>query len=443
MESSMFLPVLILVVSFTVMLVLNTQIAVAIALSTLLTLWSVSTSVPIPADVVVAQRMASGMESFALLAIPMFIVSGMLLGRGGMARRIMDFAASIMSVFPGGLALANVLACMLFGSISGAAAAAVSSIGGFMIPEMNRKNYPPEFSVGVTVTAATTGLLIPPSNIMIVYAMAAGGISITSLFLGGVIPGIITGLCLMATAMIICIIKGYGRIRKDDGTFEDTPRPPVVRSFINALPALSIGIVVLLGILMGWFTATEAAAVAVVLSFIFAVWVYREVKMKDVGKIMFDSAITSSVVLLLIGTSSAMSWVLSFVDIPQAITAGLLEFSQNKWTILIIINIILLLVGTFMDMTPAVLIFTPIFLPIVTDFGIDPVHFGIIMVANLCVGLCTPPVGTCIFIGCSVGKTKLMQTTLAILPFCLAMLVALAIIVAFPALTTWLPSLQR
>lgn len=441
MDPLLIYPVLILVASFLAMLAINTPIAAAIAISTLLTLWSVASSMPIPAEVVVVQRMAVGMESFALLAIPMFIISGNLLGRGGMARRIMDFAAALMAFFPGGLALANVFACMLFGSISGSAAAAVSSVGGCMIPEMNKKNYPPEFSVALTASAATTGLLIPPSNVMIVYAMAAGGVSISALFFAGILPGILTGIALMIAAIIICKIKGYGKIHKEDGTIENTQKLSIVKTFIEAFPSLFIGVIVLGGILIGIFTATEAAAVAVLYAFIFAVLIYREVKFSEVPKILLDSGVTSAVVLLLIGTSTAMSWVLSFVDIPQTISAAMLSLSDNKWVILIIINLLLLCVGTFMDMTPAVLIFTPIFLPVMQSFGIDPIHFGILMIANLCVGLCTPPVGTCLFVGCSVGNTKLLPTTKALIPFFLAMIVALAFIVAFPSISLWIPSL--
>lgn len=438
MEAAILYPALVLSISFVLMLIINAPIVAALGVSTLLTLYSVSASLPIPVEAVVAQRMAVGMESFSLLAIPMFIVSGNLLGRGGMARRIMDFAAAVMAPFPGGLALANVLACMLFGSISGSAAAAVSSVGGCMIPEMKTKNYPPEFCTAVTATAATTGLLIPPSNVMIVYGMAAGGVSISALFLAGILPGILTGFALMVAAIVISRWKGYGKTDASGISYM-----LIFRRLTDALPSLMIGVVVLGGILLGIFTATEAAAVAVVYAFIFAVMIYREVKLSQIPEILLDSAVTSAVVLLLIGSSSAMSWVLSFLDIPQGISAAMMTLSDNPWIILLLINVILLIVGAFMDMTPAILIFTPIFLPVMLNFGIDPIHFGIIMIANLCVGLCTPPVGTCLFVGCSVGGTRLLPTTKAMLPFFVAMFAALVLITVIPALSLWIPSFLK
>lgn len=437
MNNTLLLPSLVLLVSFVLMLKINTPIAVAIVLSTFLTLVSLSSSLPLPADVLITHTMASGMESFALLAIPMFVLSGSLMGRGGMARRIMDFAAVLLAPFPGGLAMANVLACMLFGSISGSAAAAVSSIGGCMLPEMNRKNYPATFSVALTATAATTGLLIPPSNVMIVYAMSAGGLSISALFLAGILPGVTMGLLLMIFAMVISQVYGYGKIA--GAVREKYSLRALLRSFLFALPSLLIGVVVLGGIISGIFTATEAAAISVVYALIFSMFIYREVKLADLKSALLDSGITSAVVLILIGASSAMSWMLAFIDIPQNLSAALLSLSDNKWVLLIIINMVLLLVGTFMDMTPAILIFTPILLPVMKTLGISPIHFGIFMIANLCVGLCTPPVGTCLFVGCTVGKTQLLPTTKAMIPFFFAMLIGLTLIVAIPSLSTYLP----
>lgn len=439
MDNALFLPSMVLLVSFVWMLAIKTPIAVAISLSTLLTLIAVSGVVSLPASVIISHRMAGGIESFTLLAIPMFILAGNLMGRGGMARRIMDFSAALLSKLPGGLAAANVLACMLFGTISGSAAAAVSSIGGAMIPEMKRKHYPAEYSVALTATSATTGLLIPPSNVIIVYAMSAGSLSITTLFLAGIIPGVLVGLCITVVAIFLAYRKGYGKVpgvqEKSISFFE------LFRSFMLAFPSLAIGVLVLVGIVCGLFSPTEAAAVSVGYAFVFAVIVYREVKLSDLKGILLESGITSAVVLLLIGASCAMSWVLSYLDIPQTLSAFLFEFSSNKWCILILINITLLLVGTFMDMTPAILIFTPIFLPLMKTLGIDPVHFGIIMIANLCVGLCTPPVGTCLFVGCTVGKTQLFKTTFSMIPFFLAMLVALVLIVVFPQISLYIPQL--
>jgi tripartite ATP-independent transporter DctM subunit len=419
-----------LVISFGLMLYINVPIAVAIAASTLLCVFA-SGGDP---TYTVALKMANGIDSFTLLAIPFFILSGLLMGQGGIARRLIDFAAACVGRFPGGLSYVNTLTCMLFGSISGSAAAAVSSVGGFMIPEMNRKGYPRDFNVALTVTSATTGLIIPPSNIMIVYAVAAGSVSIISLFLAGIIPGIVMGLCLMA----VC----YLRARKD-GWEGSAPVAwtDLASAFLRALPSLLLVIIVIGGILGGIFTATEAAAIAVLYSFILAVLVYREVKWTDLSDILLKGAITTSVVMLLIGASSGMSWLLTTENVPQQVSAALLALSENPIIILLAINLLLLAVGTFMDMTPAVLIFTPIFLPVVTALGMSELQFGIVMIANLCIGLCTPPVGTCLFLGCGVGRTTIAKVTPPLIPFFIAMIVALLAITYIPALSTWLPSL--
>lgn len=420
--------VLILVTSFAVMLVMNVPIAVAISMSTFLSIIATGGD----PNYTLAMKMANGVDSFALLAIPFFILSGMLMGRGGMARRLIDFAATLVGRFPGGLAYVNTLTCMLFGSISGSATAAVSSVGGFMIPEMNAKKYGREFNVAVTTTAATTGLMIPPSNIMIVYAVATGSVSIAAMFMAGVLPGIVTGLCIMVVAGIISLRKGYGA--GDKASFWQ-----FLVSLKRAILSLLLIFIVIGGILGGIFTATEAAAVAVAYSFVLAVIVYREVKISDIPDILLKTGITTAVVMLLIGASSGMSWLLTTQNIPQTVSAALLGMSDNPIIILLTINMLLLIVGTFMDMTPAVLIFTPIFLPVVTDMGMHPVHFGIVIIANLCIGLCTPPVGTCLFVGCGVGNTTIAKVTRPMIPFFVAMIVALMMITYIPQLTMWLP----
>jgi tripartite ATP-independent transporter DctM subunit len=335
--------------------------------------------------------------------------------------------------FRGGLAFVNILTCMLFGAISGSAAAAVSSVGGFMIPLMNKRGYDKNFNTAVTVTAATTGLLIPPSNVMIVYSLATGGIvSIAAIFMAGVIPGILVGLGLMLVAGIISIKNQYGEGEK--ATFIEA-----IKSFLSAIPALMLIVIVLGGILLGVFTATEASAVAVLYAFILAVFCYKEVKIKEIPKILLQCGVTTSVVFLLIGTSMAMSWVLAAENVPQDISAALLSLTDNRFVLLLMINVILLAVGTFMDMTPAVLIFTPIFLPIVTGLGVDPVHFGIIMIMNLCIGLCTPPVGTCLFLGCGIGETTVTKVIPKIIWFFVAMIAVLLICSYIPDLSLWLP----
>jgi TRAP-type C4-dicarboxylate transport system permease large subunit len=478
--------ILILTVSFFVLLLVNTPVAVAIACASLLAILANGGD----AAYTVAQRMANGVDSFPLLAIPFFVFSGYLMGRGGLARRLIDFAALFVGRFPGGLGYVNTLTCMLFGSISGSAAAAVSSVGGFMIPEMNRKGYNREFNVAVTATAATTGLLIPPSNCMIVFSVAAGSVSIAAMFMAGILPGILVGLCIMVVAGIIAVKNRYGSLDAAGGDLaEKTPASKVITavvlvavlgaavfltrsgalnlafqmgtltvsthfvlfvffsalysvvftSFRRAYPTLLLIFIVIGGILSGAFTATEAAAVAVAYAFLLCVLIYREIPWKALPGICLQTGITTAVVMLLIGASSAMSWIMTVTNIPQTVSAALMGLSENPTVILLTINALLLVVGMFMDMTPAILIFTPILLPVVRQLGLSDIHFGIILIANLCIGLCTPPVGTCLFIGCGVGKTTIAKVTVKALPFFLAMLVALMLITFIPWLSLAIP----
>ncbi len=423
-------PTIILVSSFAVLLMLNVPIAFAIGLSTLFTILTIG---GLPALKIVAHTMATGIDSFALLAIPFFILAGLLMGRGGIAQRLIDFANVIFGRFRGGLSYVNVMTCMLFGAISGSAVAAVSSVGGFMIPLMNKEGYDRDFNASVTITAATTGLLIPPSNVMIVYSLATGGaVSIAAIFLAGFIPGILMGIGLMIVSGVISIKRNYGK-GVTFGLRES------VQKFLVALPPLFLVVLVLGGILAGFFTATEAAAIAVVYAFILSVFVYREVKLSEIPQILLDCGITTAVVMLLIGTSMAMSWAMAYENIPQDISSGLLSLTNDKFMILLIINIFLLVVGTFMDMTPAILIFTPIFLPIMESLGVHPIHFGIVMIMNLCIGICTPPVGTCLFVGCGIAKTTVTQVIKPLLPFFAAMIVVLFIVTYFPVLTMAVP----
>ncbi|MDX9794873.1 MAG: TRAP transporter large permease [Kiritimatiellia bacterium] len=417
--------ILILTVSFFVLLLMNAPVAVAIAVSSLLAILANGGD----AAYTVAQRMANGVDSFPLLAIPFFVFSGYLMGRGGLARRLIDFAALAVGRLPGGLGYVNTLTCMLFGSISGSAAAAVSSIGGFMIPEMNRKGYNREFNVAVTATAATTGLLIPPSNSMIVYSVAAGSVSIAAMFMAGILPGILVGACIMITAAVLSIRHGYG---KQAPGADAEPRLHPLLVCWRAVPSLLMMVLIIGGILRGVFTATEAAAIAVAYAFLLCVVIYREIPWKDLPGICLQTGITTAVVMLLIGASSAMSWIMTVANIPQTVSAALMGLSENPVVILLTINALLLVVGMFMDMTPAILIFTPILLPVVRQLGLSDIHFGIILIANLCIGLCTPPVGTCLFIGCGVGKTTIAKVTVKALPFFLAMLVALMLITFVP-----------
>lgn len=423
-------PTMTLVFSFVILLMMNVPIAFAIGLSTLFMILVIG---GLPAFKIMAHSIATGIDSFVLLAIPFFILAGLLMGRGGIAQRLIDFANFLFGGFRGGLAYVNVMTCMLFGAISGSAVAAVSSVGGFMIPLMNKEGYDRDFNAAVTITAATTGLLIPPSNVMIVYSLATGGaVSIAAIFLAGFIPGILTGLGLMIVSGVISVRRNYGkgvRFGLKEG----------LQKFLVALPPLFLVVLVLGGILLGYFTATEAAAIAVVYAFILSVWVYREVKIREIPQILLQCGITTAVVMLLIGTSMAMSWAMAYENIPRDISAGLLELTADKYMILLIINLMLLIVGTFMDMTPAILIFTPIFLPIVENLGIHPIHFGIIMIMNLCIGICTPPVGTCLFVGCGIADTTVTRVIRPLLPFFAAMMVVLFIVTYFPVLSLMVP----
>ena len=425
-------PTIVLVTSFMVLLILNVPIAFAIGISSLLTVWTIG---GIPALKTVAHTIATGIDSFALLAIPFFILAGLLMGRGGIARRLVDFANVLVGRFRGGLSYVNVVTCMLFGAISGSSVAAVSSVGGFMIPLMNKEGYHRDFNASVTITAATTGLLIPPSNVMIVYSLATGGIvSIAAIFLAGFIPGILMGLGLMVVSGITSIKRNYGK-----GASFDL-KDAVVKFFV-ALPPLMLVVLILGGILLGFFTATEASVIAVLYAFILSVFVYREVRIREIPEILLQCGITTAVVMLLIGTSMAMSWAMAFENIPQEISAALLNLTSNKILILLIINLLLLFVGTFMDMTPAILIFTPIFLPIVTQLGVHPIHFGIVMIMNLCIGLCTPPVGSVLFVGCGIAETTITKVIRHLLPFFAAMILVLLLVTYLPVLSLIVPKI--
>lgn len=422
-------PILVLAISFAVLLAVGVPIAFCIGISTVATmLLSIET---LPAMTTVAQRMASGLNTFALLAIPFFILAGQLMNRGGMARRLVDFAKALLGMLPGGLAYVNVVASMMFGAVSGSAVAAASAVGGFMGPQMKKEGYDKNFSAAVNITAATTGLLIPPSNVLIVYSLASGGVSIAALFLAGYLPGILVGLSLMAVA-------GVWSYRKQYPISGTVPVRVAFKRFLASLPSVLMLLLVIGGIVAGWFTATEAAAVAVAYALVLA-FIYQEIAVRDLPDILLDTATTTAIVMLLIGTSIAMSWVLSFENIPQNISAALVALTESKILILLIINAVLLAVGTFMDMTPAVLIFTPIFLPIAVDLGIDPVHFGIMMVLNLCVGLCTPPVGSVLFVGAAVGDTTISRVIRPLLPLFAAMVFALLVVTYVPEISLWLP----
>jgi tripartite ATP-independent transporter DctM subunit len=353
------------------------------------------------------------------------------MNRGGIARRLIALARALVGSLPAGLAHVHVLASMLFGALSGSAVAAASAVGGVMGPRMEEEGYDRDDAAALNIAAATTGLVIPPSNILIVYSLASGGVSIAALFVAGYLPGLVVGLALMAAAAL-----GFGRrVRRGAADGE-----PLLRRLRDALPSLGLLVVVMGGIVAGVFTATEASAIAVAYSLLLAL-AGGELRPRDLPAALRDAAATTGIVMLLIGTSVGLSWLLAFERIPQLVAEAILGLSQEPWAVLLLINGVLLVVGTFMDMTPAVLIFTPMFLPVVEELGVDPVHFGIVMVLNLCIGLCTPPVGSVLFVGCAVAGTDVRRVVRPLWPLYLAMLAALSLVTFVPALSLWLPGL--
>ena len=425
------IPVIILVLSFIFFISIGTPVAWSIAISSLLT---IIVSIPLlPSVTTIAQRMATGLDSFALLAIPFFVLSGQLMTHGSIAHRLIGFAKTIVGAFPGGLALINIIAAMLMGSIAGSAMASASAMGSILGPEMEKEGYAKEYGAAVNITSATIGLIIPPSNVLIVYSLASGGVSVAALFLAGYIPGILTGLLLM-------IVAGIWAKKHNYKTFPRSSFREVLKTFIIAFPSLLLLFIVIGGIVGGFFTATEASAIAVIYTLVLG-FIYKEINVNNIPKILLESAKTSAVVMLLIAASMSMSWIMSYENIPQTLGDFLLNISDNKIIILLIINLLLLFVGVFMDMTPAVLIFTPIFLPVVKTLGIDPIQFGIIMVLNLCIGLCTPPVGSVLFVGIGIAKTSIEKVIRPLLPLFLAMILALILITFIPQITLWLPQM--
>ncbi|MEQ1965056.1 TRAP transporter large permease [Xenorhabdus khoisanae] len=418
--------------TFAILLVLSVPVSFAIGLSSLV---AITMTLPLGSAItVVAQRMAAGVDNFSLLAIPFFILAGNIMNQGGIAARLINLAKVIGGRLPGSLLHVNIMANMLFGAISGSAVASAAAVGGTMAPMQRKEGYDPNLSAAVNIASCPSGLLIPPSNTLIVYSLVSGGTSIAALFLAGYIPGIIMGISLMIVSAIIAKRKRY----------PVAPRPTWNEFFDTAwkaIPSLMLIVVIMGGIIAGIFTATEASAIAVLYSFILAVVIYREVSFKQLPKIILDSAVTTSIVLLLIGVSMGMSWAMANADLPYLIADALMAVSDNPLTILLVINIILLIVGIFMDMTPAILIFTPIFLPVAMSMGIDPVHFGIIMTFNLAIGICTPPVGSALFVGCSVGDVSIDKVLKPLFPMYIALISALALVTYLPQLSLWLPEL--
>lgn len=414
------------------LLVIGVPISYAIGISSLAAILSV-----VPLDVSVltaAQRTFVGMSKFSLTAIPFFILAGNLMNQGGIAKRLVDFVLAILGKLPGSLLVTNVGANALFGAISGSASAAAAAVGSMVREGEEDQGYDPAVCAATNAASAPAGLLIPPSNALITYSLVSGGTSVAALFLAGYIPGIIWALCCIVVAVIIAKKKGY---RGTSGKF-DWKNLGVAT--LRALPSLSLIVVVIGGIVAGIFTATEGSAIAVVYALILGIC-YKNITLKSFWRIVVDSAKMSGMIVFLIGVSNILGWVMAFTQIPQAISAALLGITENPIIILLIMNVILLVAGTFMDVTPAILIFTPLFLPIVKTFGMSPIQFGLILVYNLCIGNITPPVGNTLFVSIKVGKTTLAKVMPYMLLYYVAILVGLLLVTYVPFITMGLPGL--
>lgn len=415
-----------------VMLLAGVPIAIGLAVS------SICAILPVlefePAVLTGAQRIFSGISVFNLIAIPFFILAGNIMNKGGIAIRLINFAKIFTGRIPGALAHTNVIANMLFGAISGSGTAAASAMGSIIGPVEEEEGYDKNFSAAVNIATAPTGLLIPPSNVMITYALVSGGTSIAALFMAGYIPGILWGLACMIVVYVFAKKEGYTSTRRFAGKEK-------LQMAFQAIPSLLMIVIVIGGIIGGIFTATEGAVAAVVYSLVLSLFFYRSITAEDLVKIFKDSAEMTGIIIFLIGVSSIMSWVMAFTGLPSAISEAMLGISDNRYVILIIINLLLLVVGTFMDMTPACLIFTPIFLPVCQKLGMNSVHFGIMMIFNLCIGTITPPVGTTLFVGVKVGKTKIEQVIRPLLYYFGAIFLVLLLVTYIPAISMWLPGL--
>ena len=416
---------LVLFFVFVVLLVLGMPIAISIAFSSMMTLLLV-----IPFDVSAfssAQKMVGSINSFSLIAIPFFVLSGIIMNNGGIAKKLVDFAMLFVGRVPGALAHTNVLGNALFGSISSSAIAASTAIGGVLIPQQVEEGYDRKFATAVNIASAPTGMVIPPSTAFIMYSLVAGGTSISALFMGGYLVGIFWSLGIMLVAFIVAKKNKYPVVEKGQMAHAG-------KIIKEAIPSLLLIVIIIGGILTGIFTAVEASAIAVIYSLLIAMF-------KDIPNMLFQSVAMSGTIMFLLATSSMMSFAMAFTGIPQAISSLIMGVTDNKLVILLLVNLVLLLVGMFMDVAPAILIFTPIFLPIVTSAGVDPVHYGLFSIMNLCVGSITPPVGTGLYVGASVGGVKAEAMLKPLLPFYGIILVVLFLITYFPQIVMWLPNM--
>lgn len=424
---------LMLVIVFFLMLAYSVPVSYSIIASALITIIAFLT--PTFGMFVSAQKIVGGMDSFTLLAVPFFILAGLLMSSGGIARRLINLAMLVLGKVPGSLALTNIAGNAMFGSISGSGVAAATAMGGVLNPLEKEEGYDPGFAAAVNVATAPVGQLIPPTTAFIVYSAASGGTSVAVLFMAGWIPGLLwAGLCMLVAFL-------YGKKHHYVYQTEKLTGKVVLKTVWDAIPSLFLIVIIIGGILSGYFTPTEASGVAVAYAFFLSVVLYKSIKLKDIPGILMETGLMTTIVMLIIGASSVLSFVMSFTGLPEAISHMVLGISNNKYVILLILNIFLLIVGTFMDMAPALLIFTPIFLPIVTALGMTPVQFGVMIVMNLSVGTITPPVGNVLFIGCSVAKLEVEDVLKRLLPFFAAIFAALLFITYVPAFSLWLPSI--
>lgn len=425
---------IILFVVFAILLILGMPIAISIAVSSISTLLLV-----VPLDIsffTSAQKMVSSLNSFSLVAIPFFVLSGIIMNNGGIAEKLVNFAMLFVGRVPGGLAHTNVLGNALFGSMSSSAIAASTAIGGVLIPQQVKAGYDRKFATAVNIASAPTGMVIPPSTAFIMYSLVASGASISSLFLGGYLVGALWALGIMVVAFIYAKKNNYKLVSRSE-------LGSVAVVIKEAIPSIMLIVIIIGGILTGIFTAIEASAIAVAYSLLISMYYYKTVTIKDLPRMLIESVQTTGTIAFLLATSSMMSFAMAFTGIPQAISAAILGLTTNKFMVLLLVNIVLLVVGMFMDVGPAILIFTPIFLPVVTSVGVDPVHFGLFSIMNLCVGSITPPVGTGLYVGASVGEVKAEQMLKPLIPFYLAILVVLFAITYFPQIVMWLPNMAQ
>lgn len=415
-----------------VTLLLGFPIAISIGLSSIL---AILPSLAFDNTLVTgAQRIFSGISNFTLIAIPFFILAGNIMNQGGIAKKLVSFAQSLTGRIPGSLMQTNILANMMFGAISGSATAACAAMGGILLPMEEEQGYDKKLGATANIASAPTGLLIPPSNSLIVYSLVSGGTSVAALFMAGYLPGILWGIGCMALTLYLCKAKGM----KGTNNFK---LKVVLVTFIDALPSLALIIIVIGGIIKGIFTPTEGSVVAVVYTLILSMLFYRTITIKGLIEIFAESAKMTGIIVFLIGVSTIMSWVMAFTGVPQAISSLILGLTDNKYLILLLMNLLLLFIGTFMDVTPAILIFTPIFLPIVQSFGMSAVQFGIIIVFNLCIGNITPPVGNTLFVGVKVGNLKIEDVMGQLIKYYVVIIIVLMLVTYIPAISMYLPTI--